>query len=329
MKHVKLFEEFVTEKKPKGAPDFHHSDAPDAEGRFRDLSIKDLAAWLIKTRKKDVKKISGSLTQQYVFNRNDDPDYAEKMQKTRKEVYKQLGREDLIDKMDESVILEFNTYTGDEVAQYIEDITPEESDIPDYFIDKYIKPNDGWQLKQIKLKDLLKDKDFKDYYNSGEERYDEYEVDPNDLYNDLVVYKGQLLDGYSRAAKMLRDGEKTAGAYVLDESVKFDTKSTGREDWDKDLKKHAGEFTQFEVNMSPDEFLKRVQADRFKQDSAKIKKYASQFKRGAKDVPTPTMWFMNKFQYEKGLAPSFHDGSHRVLALKEIGVEEIPVKIIY
>ena len=92
----------LNEKKPKGAPDFHHSDAPDAEGRFRDLGIKDLAAWLIKTRKKDVKKISGSLTQQVVFNRNDDPEYAEKMEKVRKEVYKQLGRQDLIDKMDES-----------------------------------------------------------------------------------------------------------------------------------------------------------------------------------------------------------------------------------
>ena len=92
----------LNEKKPKGAPEFHHSDAPDAEGRFRDLGIKDLAAWLIKTRKKDVKKISGSLTQQVVFNRNDDPEYAEKMEKVRKEVYKQLGRQDLIDKMDES-----------------------------------------------------------------------------------------------------------------------------------------------------------------------------------------------------------------------------------
>ena len=92
----------LNEKKPKGAPDFHHSDAPDAEGRFRDLGIKDLAAWLIKTRKKDVKKISGSLTQQVVFNRNDDPEYAEKMEKVRKEVFKQLGRQDLIDKMDES-----------------------------------------------------------------------------------------------------------------------------------------------------------------------------------------------------------------------------------
>ena len=98
MKYIKS----LNEKKPKGAPDFHHSDAPDAEGRFRDLGIKDLAAWLIKTRKKDVKKISGSLTQQVVFNRNDDPEYAEKMEKVRKEVYKQLGRKDLLDKMDES-----------------------------------------------------------------------------------------------------------------------------------------------------------------------------------------------------------------------------------
>ena len=98
LKYLKLFEQFLhlTEKKPAGAPEFYHSDAPDAEGRFKDLSIKDLAAWLIKTRKKDVKKISGSLTQQVVFNRKSDPKYAEKMEKTRNEVYKQLGREDLL-----------------------------------------------------------------------------------------------------------------------------------------------------------------------------------------------------------------------------------------
>jgi hypothetical protein len=100
MKYLRLFEEFIVEKKPKGAPDFHHSDAPDAEGRFKDLSIKDLAAWLIKTRNKDLKKISGSLTQQVVFNRKDDPRYAEKMEKTRLEVYKQLDREDLLESVD-------------------------------------------------------------------------------------------------------------------------------------------------------------------------------------------------------------------------------------
>lgn len=98
MNSIKLYEQWLNEKKPKGAPEWKDSDAPDAEGRFRDLSIKDLAAWLIKTRNKDLKKISGSLTQQIVFNRNDDPAYAEKMEKTRKEVYKQLGREDLLEK---------------------------------------------------------------------------------------------------------------------------------------------------------------------------------------------------------------------------------------
>ena len=76
MKYLKLFEQFLSEKKPTGSLVWHDSDAPDAEGRFKDLSIKDLAAWLIKTRNKDVKKISGSLTQQVVFNRKSDPTYA-------------------------------------------------------------------------------------------------------------------------------------------------------------------------------------------------------------------------------------------------------------
>jgi len=98
MKHLKLYEDWLSEKKPAGAPEWVDSDAPDAEGRFRDLGIKDLAAWLIKTRKSDLKKISGSLTQQVVFNRKEDPEYAEKMEKVRQEVYKQLGRKDLMDK---------------------------------------------------------------------------------------------------------------------------------------------------------------------------------------------------------------------------------------
>ena len=93
MKLLKLYEEFLNEKRPE----FHDSKAPDAHGRFKDLSVKDLAKWLIDTRNGDVKKISSSLTQQVVFNRNDDPEYAEKMEKTRQEVYKQLGREDLME----------------------------------------------------------------------------------------------------------------------------------------------------------------------------------------------------------------------------------------
>ena len=42
MKYLKLFEQFLSEKKPTGSLVWHDSDAPDAEGRFKDLSIKDI-----------------------------------------------------------------------------------------------------------------------------------------------------------------------------------------------------------------------------------------------------------------------------------------------
>jgi hypothetical protein len=124
-------------------------------------------------------------------------------------------------KLFEQFILEgkFDEFSGEEVSDYIEEITPDESDIPDYFISKYIKPNNGWKIKNIKLKDLLKDKVFKEYYESGEERYDDEEVNPDELYNHLVIYKGKLLDGYSRATKMMQDNEKIASAYVLEGAI--------------------------------------------------------------------------------------------------------------
>lgn len=96
----------INEKRPKGSPKWHDADWPDAEGRFKDLNPKDLAAWLIKTRKGDMSAISGSLTQQVVFSRKKDPEHAEKMEKTRKEVYKQMDRKDLLNKMDESMLNE-------------------------------------------------------------------------------------------------------------------------------------------------------------------------------------------------------------------------------
>ena len=56
------------------------------------VGIKALATWLIKTRKGDMRKITGSLNQQIAFNKNDDPKYAKKMEKVREEVKKQLDK---------------------------------------------------------------------------------------------------------------------------------------------------------------------------------------------------------------------------------------------
>lgn len=111
------------------------------------------------------------------------------------------------------------------------------------------------------------------------------------------------------------------------ETIKFDLKSTGRDDWDSDLKKHSKDFSQEIIYMSPDDFLKRVRFDRFTVDSNKVDSYIESLKNSS-NVPTPTMWFQDQYQYDKDLAPSWHDGSHRVLALKELGIKKIPVKII-
>jgi len=86
---VKLFEGWLHEAK---RPKWHDSDAPDANGKFRDLSIGDLAKWLVKTRKGDMRKITGSLNQQIVFNRKSDPKYAQKMEKVREAVKKILAK---------------------------------------------------------------------------------------------------------------------------------------------------------------------------------------------------------------------------------------------
>lgn len=74
-------------------PTWKDSDAPDANGKFRDLGINDLADWLIRTRSSDMQKINGSLQQQIVFNRGKNPAYAAKMEKVREAVKRKLNKD--------------------------------------------------------------------------------------------------------------------------------------------------------------------------------------------------------------------------------------------
>ena len=74
----------------KKRPEWKDSDAPDANGKFRDLSCDALADWLIKSRKGNKKKIVGSLNQQIVFNRKKNPSYAKKMKCARNKAMNRL-----------------------------------------------------------------------------------------------------------------------------------------------------------------------------------------------------------------------------------------------
>jgi len=73
---------------------FQESDAPDAKGKFRDLSAPALASWMIKSRRGNLSRIISSLNQQVVFRRNKDPKYAAKMKRTMDIVRKRLGKDE-------------------------------------------------------------------------------------------------------------------------------------------------------------------------------------------------------------------------------------------
>jgi hypothetical protein len=71
---------------------FHHSDAPDANGKFKELGVNKLADWLIRTRGGNMQKITGSLNQQINFNKKKNPSYAKKMESTREAVKRKLAK---------------------------------------------------------------------------------------------------------------------------------------------------------------------------------------------------------------------------------------------
>lgn len=75
----------VTEK-------FHLGDAPEAKGKFKELGVEALAAWLIKTRDGDARRIYGSINQQIIFNGKKDPEYAKKMKSVRETVKRKLDK---------------------------------------------------------------------------------------------------------------------------------------------------------------------------------------------------------------------------------------------
>jgi 8-oxo-dGTP pyrophosphatase MutT (NUDIX family) len=107
------------------------------------------------------------------------------------------------------------TFFGNHIWQHIVDITPNEDDIP-WGFKKKIKQADFNVDNNFDLESLLNtDPDFKEYYESGDERYGEDDdMDESDLYHDIVVVDGELLDGYSRAATLLRNGETRTSAFV-------------------------------------------------------------------------------------------------------------------
>jgi len=109
-------------------------------------------------------------------------------------------------------------YSYKEIIQYIIDIsdTPE-TDIPDYYIDMIKKEKPVFTKQTLKFEDLFKqDKSYEEYVKSGEDRYEESEYEPSweELEQPIVIFNGEVIDGYNRSSTKWKAGEKEIEAFV-------------------------------------------------------------------------------------------------------------------
>jgi hypothetical protein len=113
---------------------------------------------------------------------------------------------------------EKQTYTAKEIVDYVTQIsnTPE-ADVPDYYFDLILKAGAKFVKKTLKIADLLaKDKSLEEYVKSEEDRYEDSDYEPShkELENPVVIYKGEVIDGYNRISTKYRNDEKEVEAYV-------------------------------------------------------------------------------------------------------------------
>jgi hypothetical protein len=112
------------------------------------------------------------------------------------------------------------TMTAKQIADYISEITPNENDVPEYFISQVIESNKTFKKQKLSIRDLLaNDPSLAEYVESGEERYgddsdSEYEPHPGELDNPIVVFGNDVIDGYSRVATHYQNGEDFIYGYV-------------------------------------------------------------------------------------------------------------------
>lgn len=118
-------------------------------------------------------------------------------------------------------------YSGEEVADYFREITEIDESITKIGLENLIRNyviGNKWEIKNIPVNEVLKDPDFKEFWNnvdSEEDLYEDYydrDFDDWELNQPIILYKDNnktfLVDGYHRTAQHLLNEESTIKAYV-------------------------------------------------------------------------------------------------------------------
>jgi hypothetical protein len=90
--------------------------------------------------------------------------------------------------------------TAEEICDIIREYTPNEDNVPGYFLKMIMNSNAKFELKKVKIEDVISnDEDVQEYINKNEDRYEDTdEWSDKDLNKPIVILNNEVLDGYNR-----------------------------------------------------------------------------------------------------------------------------------
>lgn len=144
-----------------------------------------------------------------------------------------------------------------------------------------------------------------------------FDIEEDEEVEDTLLTKEDLKNIYGY------DIEESARVTIIKEAkIEFDINKSTDERFN--LKKLKEIYKCVIEVMSPDEFLFYCQYKKYKFDQKKVDHYRSLLTKSK--IPVPILVFKTN---NKELKAAFHDGQHRVLALKQEGIKKIKVLCCY
>ena len=111
-----------------------------------------------------------------------------------------------------------NRLSSEEIIDYIKTVSDNPvTTVPDYFLTLVEREGRDFELRKLRIEDLLEsDPDLREYVENDADRYEEEDYVPHydEIDNPIVILNGEVMDGYNRTLVKYQSGEEFIDAYV-------------------------------------------------------------------------------------------------------------------
>ena len=106
----------------------------------------------------------------------------------------------------------------EEIIDYIKTVSDNPvTTVPDYFLTLVEREGRDFELRKLRIEDLLEsDPDLREYVENDADRYEEEDYVPHysEIDNPIVILNGEVIDGYNRTLVKYQSGEEFIDGYV-------------------------------------------------------------------------------------------------------------------